>query len=181
VIGDLIRTNERVEGAFEGWYPDLFRDLRFSGEVLHTPKRVFLARRGQRKLINEELVEGLLTRYGFSKVYFEDIPIGEQWSWFRNATEVVAVHGAGMAALLFGRPGLKVVELFHPGFVNDIYRNMVAAMEGSWCAVTGKITKDTIRKLDYTGNPHAVAMDSFEIDIGTLERALDFLKIPAEI
>jgi hypothetical protein len=82
---------------------------------------------------------------------------------------------------LFGRPGLKVVELFHPGFVNDIYRNMVAAMEGSWCAVTGKITKDTIRKLDYTGNPHAVAMDSFEIDIGTLERALDFLKIPAEI
>jgi hypothetical protein len=177
VFGKLIRTDEKVQGAFEGWYPDLFRDLDFFGRVADTPKRVFLARRGQRKLINEALVEGLLRQYGFRKVYFEDIPIGEQWSWLRSATEIVAVHGAGMAALLFTHPGIKVIELFHPGFVNDIYRNMTAALGGSWCGVTGRITKDTIQKLDYGGNPHAVAMDSFEVDVATVERALDFLTI----
>jgi capsular polysaccharide biosynthesis protein len=177
VIGDLIRTGETVQGAFEGWYPDLFRDVRFFGEVSDTPAKVFLARRGQRRLINEELVEDLLVRCGFRKVYFENIPIGEQWSWLRNAKAVVAVHGAGMAALLFSRPNVKVVELFHPGFVNDIYRNMTAAIGGSWCGVTGKITKDTIGKLDYTGNPHAVAMDSFEVDVTTVQCALEYLNI----
>lgn len=180
VIGKLIRTDEIVQGAFEGWYPDLFKDLSFSGEVAGTPERVFLARRGQRRLINEESLEALLVRYGFRKVYFEDIPIGEQWSWLRNARQVVAVHGAGMGALLFSRPDIKVVELFHPGFVNDIFRNMTNAMGGDWCGVTGRITKDTIEKLDYTGNPHAVAMDSFEIDPSTVQCALDYLEIEPE-
>jgi hypothetical protein len=177
VIGNLITTDETVQGAFEGWYADLFRDLSFTGEVSATPARVFLARRGQRRIINEESIEDLLSKYGFRKVYFEDIPMGEQWSWLRNASAVVAVHGAGMAALLFSRPDVKVVELFHPGFVNDIYRNMIAALGGQWCGVTGKITKDTVEKLDYSGNPHAVAMDSFEVDIATLQCALEYLDI----
>jgi capsular polysaccharide biosynthesis protein len=177
VIGNLIKTGDSVQGAFEGWYPDLFQDLPFKGQVEGTPEKVFLCRRGQRRLLNEDSINGFLEQYGFKRVYFEDIPIGEQWSWLRNAKSVVAIHGAGMAGLLFSRPGVKVVELFHPGFVNDIYRNMTAALAGSWCGVTGKITKDTIRKLDYTGNPHAVAMDSSDVDISTVESALQFLNI----
>ena len=177
VMGNLIKTDEMVQGAFEGWYPDLFRDLTFSGEVEDTPEKVFLCRRGQRRLLNDDLMDEFLQPHGFKRIYFEDIPIGEQWSWLQKAKSVVAIHGAGMAGLLFSRPGVKVVELFHPGFVNDIYRNMTAALSGSWCGVTGKITKNTIRKVDYEGNPHGVAMDSFEVDISTVESALQFLNI----
>jgi hypothetical protein len=177
VIGNLIKTGDSVQGAFEGWYPDLFQNLTFDGQVEHTPERVFLSRRGQRKLINDDLVNQFLQTRGFKRIYFEDIPIGEQWSWLRNAKSVVAIHGAGMAGLLFSRPRVKVIELFHPGFVNDIYRNMTAAVGGTWCGVTGKIMKDTIRKVDYDANPHGVAMDSFEVDISTVESALQFLNI----
>jgi capsular polysaccharide biosynthesis protein len=177
VRANLIITDDCVQGAFEGWYSDLFSDLKFSEQVSDTPRKVFLCRRGKRKILNEYALERLLDSRGFQKVYFEDISIGTQWSWLRNAESVVAVHGAGMAALLFSRPGTKVIELFHPGFVNDIYRNMIAALGGSWCGVTGKITQNTIRKLDYEGNPHAVAMDSFEVDISTVLSALDFLHI----
>lgn len=177
VLGNLIKSGERVQGAFEGWYADLFRDLKFSGQLEDTPNKVFLCRRGQRRLLNEDSIHAFLEPYGFKRIYFEDIPIREQWSWLRNAKSVVAIHGAGMAGLLFSRPGVKVIELFHPGFANDIYRNMIAALGGYWCGVTGKITKSTIRKVDYAGNPHGVAMDSFEVDTSTVELALQFLNV----
>ena len=113
--------------------------------------------------------------YGFKKYYFEDIPISEQWSVARNAEVIVGMHGAALSNIVFNINKVKLIELFHPGYVVDMYRNMVNAVGGTWCGVSGQITEDVIGKLDFKQEARGFALTRTQIDINSLRMALEYL------
>lgn len=158
-------------------FPDLLFN-NFSEFSQGTPERVFISRKGTRGLINEQEIEQTLYEYGFHKFYFEDIPLSQQWSIMRNAKVIVGVHGAGLAGIIFNRNTPKVIELVHPGYLGWGYRPKTNAVGGKWCGVTGQITPNVIRELDFkptTGR--RFGLSSMKIHSTSLKMALEYLQI----
>lgn len=145
-----------------------------------TPRRLFISRRKNRLLINEDEIRALLEDRGFASFYFENIPLNRQWSLLRNATDVVAIHGAALGALAFHRgananvPSFRVTELFGAGFVVDVFRRYAAVLKGSWVGVRGRITPAIVQDLDVRGANFRHAFEPFEIDPECLELALQW-------
>jgi capsular polysaccharide biosynthesis protein len=175
VDGSLIQIPEGTNGRYEGWYRELFNHINFQGYQKDTPARVFLSRKGKRTLLNESEVEAALQGYGFHTVYFEDLSLAQQWSIARNAEVMVAIHGAALSSLVFNQRSVKLLELFHPGYVVDMYRHMTNAIGGTWCGVAGKIPKDLIWKLDEQQQSRHFALSPFRVDLGSLSRGLESL------
>ena len=114
--------------------------------------------------------------YGFKKYYFEDIPISEQWLVARNAKVIFGMHGAALSSLVFNSNTVKLIELFHPGYLIDMYRNMANAVGGTWCGVSGKITReDVIGQLDFKQEARGLARTRTQIDINSLRMTLEYL------
>ena len=149
-----------------------------------TPRRVFISRRDSRTLVNEGEVTEFLASKGYEHFYFEDIPLGQQWSIMRNATDIVAIHGAALGALAFKgvQPGdceateswFRLTELFGAGFIVDCFRRYCGVLGGSWVGVRGRITPQIIRDIDFKGKNMRHAFDPFMVDLGCLERALEY-------
>lgn len=174
VNGKLILASD---SSCEGLYRSLFGDLVFEGLNQQTPERVFISRKGTRCLINENEVEQTLREYGFEKFYFEDIPIIEQWSIAKNAKAIVGLHGAALSSLVFNHNAVKVVELFHPGYVVNMYRHMTNAVGGTWCGVTGQLPESVIKELDFKQKARSFALSPTRIDTNSLRTALEYLDI----
>ncbi len=143
------------------------------------PKKVYISRRGGRSVLNEPQVHALLRERGYERIYPEDLSISQQWSLLGNATDVVGIHGAGLAALGFSsrrprgaEPRFRLIELFSPGYANTCFRIYAAVLGGTWVGVRGKLTPEIIEDLDVRGEPLAHHMSSFEVDLESLELAL---------
>lgn len=80
------------------------------------PRRLYLSRRGvvSRGVSNEAEVLNLLAPDGFVLIQPETLSLAEQIALFRDATHVVAPHGASLTNLLHMRQG-SVLELFQEG------------------------------------------------------------------
>jgi hypothetical protein len=178
VEGNLILMSEQNdEPDFEPFYAVEFGQFEFAGYKADTPERVFLARRGTRSIINEGEIEQLLSKYGFTKLYFEDYSMAQQWSIARNAKVVVGVHGAALKGLVFNNQAVKLIELFHPGYVVDIYRRDNAIAGGRWCGVTGQLPGNIIQKLEVEKDARSFALARITIDPMSLQKALDELEV----
>ena len=66
------------------------------------PKKILISRREatSRRLINEDDVLSLLSRYGFEAITLDGLSLSTQIELFKNATHIVAVHGAGLTNIL---------------------------------------------------------------------------------
>jgi capsular polysaccharide biosynthesis protein len=76
-------------------------------------ERIYVSRKNatRRKIINEDDVIAVMTKYNFIVFHAEDYTFLEQVSFFSNAKYVVGTHGAGLANMLFMPPGSTVFEL----------------------------------------------------------------------
>jgi capsular polysaccharide biosynthesis protein len=65
------------------------------------PKRVFLSRKDtrRRELLNEQELIDRLKPYGFEPIVMSQLSLAEQIETIRNAREIIAPHGAGLAHL----------------------------------------------------------------------------------
>jgi len=176
--------------ALDGVQPDVF-NVDIPNYNSQTPERVFIARRGNRRLINNDEVSQFLAQRGFVTYYFEDFNTSEKWSIARNAKVVVAVHGAGTGNFIFNRDGLaasapkgsglKLIELFSPCYTIFTYRRFGAHLNGKWCAVRGQISPEVLRYLDFDKTPRdserSPIRDPFKIDLESLQMALDYMEV----
>lgn len=82
-------------------------------EPAEGPRRVFISRAHSpgRKIVNEEEVAELLSRRGYTRVFAEEMGFDQQVAMMQAAEVVVSQHGAGLANILFMRPGSSVLEL----------------------------------------------------------------------
>ncbi|MCP8940106.1 glycosyltransferase family 61 protein [Alsobacter sp. SYSU M60028] len=74
-----------------------------------------------RRMTDAEAVDRVLERHGFARFVARYDNHAEQVAAFAGARIVVATHGAGLANLLFCRPGATVVEIFPSNFVKSTY------------------------------------------------------------
>ena len=58
---------------------------------------------------------------GYEMVDAETLDLAEQIRLFSSAREIVGLHGAGLANMIWAPPGCRIVELFPAGWFNDCY------------------------------------------------------------
>lgn len=74
-----------------------------------------------RKVLNEEDVQDFLEKKGFVSLTLENMTIQKQAIYLANAKVIVAPHGAGLVNLVFCQRGTKVIEIFAPTYVPNMY------------------------------------------------------------
>lgn len=133
-----------------------------------TPPRLFVSRKGTRALTNEAEIAGLLAPAGFETVYMEELSTALQLRTLINARQVVAVHGAALAPLLYRGPEAEpvaLIELFPVGHLTNVYRAVIAAQQGRWCGVRGHITPRNLSEIYKLGQPYLKhSLDTFTVD-----------------
>ena len=146
------------------------------------PRKVFISRKSTRALENATEIEAWLGDRGFETVYPEDLPVLDQMRLFRDADEIVAVHGAALAPLLYCTPGAgprRLVEILPVGHMTDVYRDMAAAVDCDWIGVQGRIKPGYVAGLYDLDTPFTQhSLDSFEVDPASLEMAFDQGDLP---
>jgi hypothetical protein len=87
------------------------------------PRRLYITRRAaaSRRLRNEDDLLRSLEPLGFEVVDAAQLTFDRQVATFQDASMVVGPHGAGLANLVFCRPGTAVVELCVPDYPQLTY------------------------------------------------------------
>jgi capsular polysaccharide biosynthesis protein len=98
-------------------------------QATFTPERIYISRAlaQRRHVANESALMAALAERGFTSVQLERLSWAEQITLFRGAKIVVAPHGAGLANLIFSRPGTRVIECFSHNYVNSCFAQLAEA------------------------------------------------------
>lgn len=110
------------------WYPNLndIQSLKRNIEkqfqpVKTEPKRIYISRKGRRRVTNEtELVE-LLEKFGFTIIEDKPRSLTEQISIYYNASFIIGPHGASFSNVIWCQPGAHLMELFSSNYVPDFF------------------------------------------------------------
>src|SRR5262249_42070900 len=100
-------------------------------DVHDRPKRIYVTRRtapDSRPLGDEDLLLPHPEERGFVSIAPEKVSPQEQIDLFAAAEVVVAPHGAALTNLLWLTPGARVLELFHPAYVNAAFWSITQAI-----------------------------------------------------
>lgn len=194
-----VRTDRAVEGAGLGFEPepwngnrgvraDWTRTARVQAALAAAtapgpadaplPRRIFLSRRDRRRVINEAEIGAHLAGLGLTTVYAEDFTPAEQMRLLAEAELVVAIHGAGLAPLLYrpeGAPPATVVELFPVGHVTLVWRIMAQQVGCRWAGVRGRIREAHVAGglYDLETPFLGFSTEDFEVDPASIDRAIE--------
>ncbi len=140
-IGVSTNCRELHHAADRGaaWAIGYLRD-RFNPPEAGADCRLYVSRRNAagRRVCNEDAVENLLRRHGFITMRPEELPFDEQVRRFAGATPIVAPHGAGLTNAIFARPGVHVLEMFHPLYGTASYAGLAQEAGWSYAALVGR-------------------------------------------
>lgn len=192
---DVLVTDEKVTGRRLGWSIEddnihhshvhlMVRpvtDVKSAGhfpDVAGLPDKIFLSRRGTRKISNIEEVEALLSKHGYVTIYPEDHPPMVQIAMIRQAKAIVAIHGAGLGPILYRQPGSEVtlLEILPAGMMTDFFRIMCDQVGGRYCAVRGRLKPDYVKQAYGDAPMLAYSFDDFEVDVESVKVALEILR-----
>lgn len=139
-------------------------------------RRIFLPRRDTRRLTNQSQIEAMLSAQGYVTVYPETLDAAGQFALFHHAEEIVAVHGAGLAPLLYRQSDARrqrLVEILPCGHMTDVYRVVCQQVGCGWTGVRGRIKPEYVKDVYRIGTPFTrYSLDPFEVDPLSLEQAL---------
>ena len=129
--------------------------------------KIYISRQATptRKPTNESEIIERLQVHGFTAVELEKLSLPEQVSLFREVRVVVAPHGAGLANLVFSRPGVTVVELF-PAANIDLYYRLCDALDLNYYFAKGR-----------DGDPQCLTPANYYIAWQTIEKTLKMAEI----
>jgi len=150
---------------------------------LSLPKRIFISRRDTRCISNEHEVERFLTAKGYQKIYLEDYDILEQIAMVSLADSIVAIHGAALGPLilrvLFDTQPLKLVELFSPGHMTNVFRMVSQQIGGEWVGVRGKLWPAIIKQayICLPENVRKYSLVKFDVCLLSLEKAMESIEL----
>jgi capsular polysaccharide biosynthesis protein len=77
-------------------------------------KRIYISRsQSSRRIVNEEEILQILTKYNFEVIHCEKMSLAEQIRTFSEAEIVLGPHGAGMYNQIFCNSGISIVEIYN--------------------------------------------------------------------
>jgi len=139
-----------------------------SGAQRRPKLRVYISRAGavRRRLVNEAEVIALLRPFGYEICDPAALSLRDQIELFSSATHVVAPHGAGLANILFCRPGTVLLELMMDSYVNLCFRKLAALRTLRYGSVVGDAETEKRPGV----SPHAA---QWSIDTDRVRRAVE--------
>lgn len=151
-----------------GFVRDLMRRAGVPAQAPAT-RRIYLSRRdaGARPLRNTAEVERVAAAHGYDVVTTDGLPVADQMRLFAQASHVVGPHGAGLANLLFCRPGTRLLELHHDRWINWSLRRLACIVPVTYGCVVGRQDPPVPGQ-----RPWEIADNPWEVDPGDLAAAL---------
>jgi capsular polysaccharide biosynthesis protein len=119
-----------------------------------------------RNIRNESEIRQFLEKRGFTTVAPETMSVADQARTLRRASVVVAPHGAALTNLVFCRPGVTVIEIFNPRYINGCYW-----MLSSWVGARYHYMLGVGEKPSESDVPFE-QYGSLEVDVDSLSRLL---------
>ena len=130
--GGVLAADELMVLETDRFRPELLRRAReaMAGPAIRPRRRIFVSRRSARgrRLLGEAAMLPMLERLGFEAVEMERLDLDAQAALMAEAAAVVAPHGAGLANILFCRPGTRVLEIADPAYPNPNFYAMAAGL-----------------------------------------------------
>ena len=65
-----------------------------------------------------------MEKNGFEILFFEEMPFTQQMTTVDEAEIIVAPHGSGLANIIAGSSGLKIIEIISPNWFNTCYAKL---------------------------------------------------------
>ncbi|MDB5141430.1 MAG: capsular polysaccharide biosynthesis protein [Mucilaginibacter sp.] len=118
VVPSLPSYNGCPSGTACDYLRNLFREEINSGS---NKDYIYLFRAYGRKIINEMEVLETLNQFNFKIVDPENFTVAEQAKIFSNAKVVLGAHGAGLANIVFCKPGSIIVDIYAPQWIMPCY------------------------------------------------------------
>ncbi len=112
-------------------------------------ERIYISRKGRRKLINEEEVIKLLKEFDFTII--DDVPrtVAEQIAIYRSAKVIIGPHGASYTNIINCEPGTVLIELFPNNYYPDYFRYLSTVFKLRYFALfADDIQESHYRNLD---------------------------------
>ena len=127
------------------WACDFLRREFLNDSIIGLQKkqRIFISRKENRRVINEDELVAVLTKFGFKSIAPESLSVAEQVSLFAAAEVVIGAHGAALTNTVFCSPGTKVIEIFAPDYVNPCYRKLSSQVSLEYWEFIGERVLDT--------------------------------------
>ncbi len=103
-------------------------------------RRLYVSRAdaATRHVVNEAEIVALLQPHGFEVIVPGRMPYDAQVAAFRQASHVIATHGAALAHMVLCPPGAHVLEMFNPLYGTAAYAMQVAACGVRYAALVAR-------------------------------------------
>lgn len=159
------------------WAMDFIRRT-LGGQGRKGWRRLYLSRAkaASRRVANEEDVKALLEPYGFQSIDPGDMRYDAQIAAFRQASHVVAPHGAALTHIVLCPPGAHVLEMFHPLYGTSSYAAQAGAAGIRYAAL---VARDWESDAPERNDPSVLATEPsraddrhIRVDLETLSRYL---------
>lgn len=122
----VVASNPSVPGNPPPWAIEFLRTRVADMEPARQPRerKKFVVSREHascRRILNVAALMDALAPHGFSLLRLEDLALADQIKLFREASHIVAPHGAGLVNVAFCCEGTKLLELFGDDYVNACF------------------------------------------------------------
>lgn len=90
------------------------------------PKKIYINRKDAtslRYIINLDEVENILSKFGFESFTMSNLNFSDQVAMFYNANEIIGLHGAGFANIIFCKQKSKIIEM-RSNTTGDVIKNL---------------------------------------------------------
>ena len=120
----------------------------------------------RRAIINDQEVVSAVSKYGFRVINLDTVSFRQQISLFTNTCSLVGVHGAGLANMLFMRPGNNIFEIRRKNdSLNNCYYSLSSSLKHHYYFMEANETIDDTRN----------SLEAVSVDISVLTRILDIM------
>jgi len=150
------------------------RTLERLGITLDTPptRKIFLARRKGRNIVNAAEVEAIMADAGYEIVDTGTLSFAEQVRLFASASHLAGPMGAAFSNLIFCHPDCQVLAMVTPFGKNFCMQSNLAQCIGCDYTVLSGTHPAYIRGAENSNRDLNLLHDAFSIDIAQLRRAL---------
>lgn len=133
-----IRANYHGKEHYKGWCKEFFASIKskVDSQLItddtesSLPKKIFVSRRNDtsRKIVNFDDVNEFLESKGYVEIDPAKLSVNEQIQYFRNASDIVSVHGAAMTNIIWSNQDTSILELMPNDYDDPGYR-MIAGLK----------------------------------------------------
>lgn len=171
LVPSLPNVETLVEPGTTTWLRERFPP----GDLSGLPERIYVTRGdvpNTRRVVGEDRLVAALAERGFVTIDPGALSVQQQIDHFAAARVIVSPHGAALTNLSFARPGVRLLELFAPGYVN-----------GGYWSIAGNIPESRYRYLVGDGDAGRATpgaepvMQDIEIDPERVLGALEALEM----